>query len=360
MANNETLDTLVNFDGSGEVLSVYLDTELGNKSKETVKLRFRDSVRGLGDAAVPEIEAVQKYLDFEFDWETKGLGLWVSGDDLWEVVTFPIPVKERAVYARDPYIRIFVEVLDRFAPYGVALVDNEKVRLFSVTWGRIQAESEAFGQGVKRHKQGGWAAARYQRHEDHLALRNLKNAVEVMDAFCKEWGYKQFVLGGSSGVLARVEELLPQQLRECVLGEFAADIQASPEEILERSFEIVRQADLAEEERMVSEAFTAASKGGQGVTGLHDTVYALHQGGVLALLVDEDYAPSGYVCEQCGFVSENAQAACPLCGYDEMVEAPDIVDVAIHKAIEMGARVNVVHDNQQLREAGGIAALLRY
>lgn len=360
MANDKTLDTLVNFDGAGKVLSVYLDTELGGKSKETVKLRFRDSVRDLQDAAAPEIEAVQEYLDFEFDWETKGLGLWVSGDDLWEMVTFPTPVKDRAVYTTDPYIRVLVEVLDRFAPYGVALVDNEKVRLFSVAWGRIQAESEAFGQGVKRHKQGGWAAARYQRHEDHLALRNLKNAIEIMEAFCQDGGYRRFVLGGTSGVLARVKELLPQQLREWVVGDFVIDIQASPEEVLERSFETVRQADLVEKERMVSEAFTAASKGGPGVTGLHDTVYALHQGEVLALLVDEEYAPSGYVCEQCGFVSESMLPACPFCDHDEMLEVPDIVDLAIHKAIETDARVNVVRDNEQLHEAGGIAALLRY
>ncbi|MFO7917805.1 MAG: Vms1/Ankzf1 family peptidyl-tRNA hydrolase [Anaerolineae bacterium] len=360
MANNETLDTLVNFDGSGKVLSVYLDTELGNKSKEAVKLRFRDSVRDLEDAAAPEIEAVQEYLDFEFDWETKGLGLWVSGDELWEVATFPAPVEDRAVYTTDPYIRVLVDVLDRFAPYGVAVVDNEKVRLFSVAWGRIQAESESYGQGVKRHKQGGWAAARYQRHEDHLALRNLKNAVQVMETFCQEWGYKRFVLGGTSEVLARVKELLPQQMREWIMGHFVVDIEASPDEILERSSNVVRQADLEEQEQMVSEAFTAASRGGTGVTGLYDTVYALHQGEVLSLLVDQDYMPSGYVCDQCGFVSESEQATCPFCGHDEMVQVPDIVDLAIHKAIETGARVNVVRDNEQLCEAGGIAALLRY
>ncbi|MEA3407458.1 MAG: Vms1/Ankzf1 family peptidyl-tRNA hydrolase [Chloroflexota bacterium] len=360
MADDRILDTLVNFDGAGKVLSVYLDTELGGKSKEAVKLRFRDSVGALEESAAPEIEAVQDYLDFEFDWQTKGLGLWASGDALWEVVTFPTTVDNKAVYTKAPYIRILVDVLDRFAPYGVALVDKEKVRLFSVAWGRIQAESEAFGEEVKRHKQGGWAAARYQRHEDHLALRNLKNAVEIMEGFCQAWEYRRFVLGGTSEVLAQVKELLPQHLREWVVGDFVIDIQASPEEILERSFEVVQQADLEEEKRLVSGAFTAASKGGPGVTGLPDTVYALHQGGVLVLLVDEDYTPSGYVCEQCGYVSQDAQPACPLCGRDGMLEAPDVVDLAIHKAIKTGARVNIVRDNEQLREAGGIAALLRY
>jgi peptide chain release factor subunit 1 len=360
VANDETLNTLLDFDGSGKVLSVYLDTELGEKSKDAVKLGFKESVRDLDDSAASEIKAVQDYLDFDFDWDTRGLGLWASGDDLWEVATFPMDVNNRAIYTEEPYIRVLVDVLDRLAPYAVALVDQEKVRLFSVAWGRIDAETEAFGQGLKRHKQGGWAAARYQRHEDHLALQNLKHAVEVMDAFCRARECRRLVLGGTSEVLAKVKDLLPQQLRRRILGDFVIDIQASPAEILERSFETVEQADLEEEERLVSEAFTAASKGGPGVTGLPDVVYALHQGEVLELLVDEDYTPSGYVCEQCGYVSESAHPACPLCEDEDMVEVPDVVDLAIHKAIETSARVNIVRDNEQLREAGGIAALLRY
>jgi len=357
---NRALETLVEFDGRGKVLSVYLDTDLGNKSKDTVKLRFKDCVRGMETSAAAEVGAVQKYLDFEFDWQPRGLGIWVSGDTLWEVVPLPIPTETQAFHTDRPYIRVLIDILDRFAEYGVALIDRENVRLFSVAFRGIRSESEAFGEELKRHKQGGWAAARYQRHEDNLALHNLKNAVEVTEAFCSSRGSKRLVLGGTPEVLAQVKGLLSKQVRDWLLGEFVVDIDASPNEILKRSLEIAERADLAEEKRMVSEAITAAAKGETGVTGLSDTLYSLHHGQVLVLLVEEGYRAPGYVCAHCGYVSAEAREACPLCKHEEMTETPDVVDVAIHKAIGTGAQVNIVRENEKLREAGGIAAILRY
>jgi hypothetical protein len=43
-----------------------------------------------------------------------------------------------------------------------------------------------------------------------------------------------------------------------------------------------------------------------------------------------------------------------------MVEIPDAVNRAIHKAIETGADVNIVRQNEELTKSGKIAAVLRY
>ena len=156
MTDNRDLQALVDFSG-GQVLSVYLDADLGTKSKDTIKLMFRERVKALGDSASDEIQAVQKYLDYEYDWEFRGLAIFVSGETLWKVLPLPIPVKTQAFYGDRPYVRILLDVMDRFGQYGVALIDKESVRLFSVTWGKILPETEEFGQQLKRHKQGGWA-----------------------------------------------------------------------------------------------------------------------------------------------------------------------------------------------------------
>ena len=111
---------------------------------------------------------------------------------------------------------------------------------------------------------------------------------------------------------------------------------------------------------MVEAAITAASKGGAGVIGLADTLYALHQGQVRLLLVEENYHAAGHVCTHCGYVAAQASAKCPLCSYESLSETPDVVNRAIHKAIETGAAVNIVRHNEALAKAGGIAAILRY
>jgi len=359
------LQSLVAFAGPGKVLSVYLDTDLADKSKDAVKLMFRTKTKDIQEEAAREIAAVAKFLDFDFAWQSRGLAVFASDDNLWKVLPLPVPVGSRVIYNDKPYVRTLTDVLDRFGQYGVAVVDRETVRLFSVAWGRIRAETEAFGEELKRHKQGGWAAARYQRREDNLALHNLRQAVEVTQAFCDTHHCERLVLAGSSEALSQIWDLLPNPLRGHVLGEFVVDIEASPNEILSRSLEIAEQVDASREKELVTEAITAAAKGAAGVSGLADTLHLLHQGRVHVLLVDERYESPGFVCSHCGYVAAGPAdgqppAACPFCAHEGMEATGDVINLAIRKAIETGAGVNIVRNNQELIQAGGIAALLRY
>jgi peptide chain release factor subunit 1 len=359
MTGNRDLQALVDFSGD-KVLSVYLDTDLGNKSKDAVKLMFRERAKALKDSASDEIQAVQKFLDYEYDWQFRGLALFVTDGALWKVLPLPIPVRTQVFYANRPYVRILTDVLDRFGKYGVALIDKESVRLFSVTQGNIQSETEAFGEELKRHKQGGWAAARYQRHEDNLALLNLKQAVEGIRIFAQKTNLKRLMLGGSPEVLAQVKQLLPKPLAAQIIGEFAIDMEASPNDILDRSLDIATQVDWDEEQEIVAEAITAAAKGQAGVTGLTDTLYQLHQGRVRLLLIEESFKAPGYICANCGYMAAERFKECPFCKHTEINDASDAINIAIHKALETGADVNIVRENDALNQVGGIAAILRY
>jgi len=360
MTAEKDFQALVGFTGKNKVLSLYLETYLARRSKDAIKLLFRQHIRDLDEKPDPaDVAAIEKFLNFEYDWQSRGLAIFVSGNDLWKAIPLPIAVTTQAYLTEKPYLRILADIMDHFARYGVALVDKESVRLFSVAWGKIQSETEAFGEELKRHKQGGWAAARYQRREDNLALHNLKQAVEVMQAFCQRADCSRLMLAGSSEVLSQVKELLPKQMRGNIIGEFVADVDTSAQQILERSLDIAAQVELEEERRLVSDVITAVAKGGPGVIGLADTLYVLRQGRVHQLLVAEGFHASGYLCPSCGYVSA-ALAKCPFCGHGEMSAIPDAVNRAIHKAIQTGAVVNVVRKSEELSKAGSIAAVLRY
>ena len=360
MIEDKELQALVEFGGEREVLSVYLDTDLSYQSKDAVKLKFRERTKGLAGSAQDDITKIEAFLDFEYDWLTRAVAIFAADDDLWKVIPLPISVATQSHYTERPYVRVLMDVLDRFGSFGVAVLDRESLRLFSIDWGGIRAETESVGEELKRHKQGGWAAARYQRHEDNLALLNLKQAAEVVQAFCETSGCKRLMLGGSSGVLAQFKELLSKPVRDHVIGEFAVDMTASTKEIQVRALDVAGRVDLAEEQRLVEQAITAAAKGGAGVTGLVDTLYNLQQGRVQVLLANEAYQSAGHVCGDCGYVFAEAAAVCPLCQGENIISSSDIVNVAIHKAVQTGADVNIVRSNEQLSGAGGIAALLRY
>lgn len=361
MIGEHDLQTLTEFAGSGEVLSIYADTNLAYNSKDATKLMVREAMKGLDTClSTEDVEAVTKYLDYEYDWQSAGVAIFSSGQELWKVVPLPIAVETQAFVAKRPYIRILVDLLDRFGTYSIALIDRESVRLFSVAWGKIQPETEAFGEELKRHRQGGWAAARYQRREDNLALHNLKQALEVIQTYCDQANCQRLILAGSGPVLAQVADLLPNDLRRVVIGEFVADIEASPSELLRLSLDVATQVDLDQERQLVSQAITAAAKGGPGTIGLEDTLAALHGGRVRQLLVEENYQAAGHVCIKCGYVSVARHEKCPFCGATDIVKTSDVVNLAIHKAIETGTDVNIVRQNEELTKAGGMAALTRY
>ena len=216
------------------------------------------------------------------------------------------------------------------------------------------------GEELKRHKQGGWSAAGYQRHEDNLALHNLKHGVDLIQQFSERTGNRRLILGGSPEVLSQIKDLMPKSLQDQITGEFVVDVMASPTEILELSLDVFQEIKLAEEQNLVTEAITEASKGGTGVTGLNDTLYALFQGQVWRLLVDENYDVEGFVCTNCGFVLTEHPDMCPLCQNTAFEEAQDVVNIAIRKAAETGSEVNIIRENEELTRAGGIAAITRY
>ncbi len=360
MIADQELQTLIDFKGDRPVLTLYLDTDLTHQSKDAVKLTARQQLKDYGKQAHREIQVIDKYLDFEYDWQSPGLAIFASGGDLWQTIPLPVPVRPQAYYTERPYIRVLSDVKDRLTPYVVALLDSESLRLFEVTAGTIRTGSETSGEEIKRHRQGGWAAARFQRHEDNMAMHNLKQAAQKIQDFLQETGCSRLILAGNPEAMTQIKDLLPKPLLGQMIGEFAADMEATPKDLLTRSLDIVAQVDQAEEQRIVSEAVTAAAKGGAGVIGLVDTLFALHRAQVRTLLIEEDYHAPGYVCGNCGFVLAEQVEKCPFCNQEAISETPDAADRAIEKALKTGADVNIVRDNEELDRAGGIAATLRY
>jgi hypothetical protein len=171
MIGDKDVLELVNFAGQELMLSVYLDTDLSAKPKDAVKLALRQSLKDLAHTpSEKDVEAVNHFLDYEYAWHSRGVAIFATAGRVWKTLILPVAVPTQVNYAEHPYVRPLVDFHDRYGNYNVALIDRESVRLFSVSGREISSETEAFGEELKHHKQGGWAAARYQRHEDNILL----------------------------------------------------------------------------------------------------------------------------------------------------------------------------------------------
>ena len=359
----QDLQELVDFQSEAPpVVSLYLNGDPATGTKEAHRLALRGLLKkALAEGASPkDVEAIERYFDFAYDWQAKGAVVFTCKEQgFWRTYPLDVPTPNQVFVGRRPYLKPLIRLLDAYGRYGVILVDQEGARLFLFEMGRLQEATGTLGEEVKRHKQGGFAAARFQRRADEQAAQNLRHAAELATEFFQASECPRLILAGTPQTASQFQEFLPKAHQAKVVGTLSLDILASEAEVRDRSLDLIQQVDRAREARLVEQMVTTAAKGGPAVLGLADTLMALQEQRVHILLVAEGYAQMGYRCRQCAYVGADHTPSCPICG-GPMEEVEDVVDTAIRRAIDLGVEVEVVHENPAIAQAGHIGALLRY
>lgn len=362
MLDEKDLQELAGFSGKGApVLSLYLDTDLTRQPKEKCKLVLRELLKEVSEEAAEEdVRRVERFFDFDYDWQDKGVAVFsCQKQGFWRTFSLAVPVTSQAFTGERAHVKPLADLLDEYGRYGVILLDRQGARLFLFHMGELLEMSETLGKEVKRHKRGGWAQARYQRHIDELAQQNLRQAAEATGKFCVEEKCHRLILGGTDENVAQFRSMLPKPLQEQVVSSLPIELTASKAEIERRSLEAIAEAERESERELVEQVITAATKGGAGVIGLADTLGTVHEGRVRVLVVAKGYTARGYRCQECGYLAAQEIEVCPFCG-GRTEEVDDAVDLIVRKVMEGGGEVEVVRESDELEKAGSIGAFLRY
>lgn len=342
------------------VLSVFLNTDLTQQPKEQCRLVLRDMLDKVAGLAAEDVARVQKFLDFEYDWQAKGVAIFsAGGGELWRVYSLPVAIANEVHSGERPYLKPLTQLLSEYNRYGVVLVDREGARFFLMHLGQVEEKGAWTGQDLKRHKQGGFAAARLQRHVDKQAQQNLKQVAEATVRFCEANRCRGLILGGSEETLPRFRAMLPKAVQKQIVGTLSLDMTATATEVLARATELVQVQERQREQKLVEDLITASAKGGGAVTGLADTFYVAHQGRVHTLVVERGFEVDGYLCGGCNYVSAEPIATCPFCG-----GRPQLIHGAVNRVVqqvlEAGGNVETVGASETLDKAGHVGAILRY
>lgn len=362
MITEKELQELAGFVSEGTpALSLYLDTDLTQQSKEKCKLVLRDLLDKVRDSASDkDLAQVERFLDLEYDWQARGVAIFSAAEQgFWRAYPLAAGIESEAHTGDRLYLKPLTQFLDHYDRYGVVLVDRESARFFLLHLGQIEEKSEWIGQDLKRHKQGGFAAARYQRHVDKQAEQNLKLAAEATTRFCQENRCKGVILGGAEETLARFREMLPKALQKQIIGTLVLDVTAPASEVMERATELIRDEENKRQQKLVEDLITAAAKGAGAVTGLADTFYVAHQGRAHILVVEKGFEADGYLCDGCQYVSAEPVTKCPFCG-GKPHKIHGAVNRVVQRVIAAGGKVETVTENEALAKAGHIGAILRY
>ncbi len=365
MFSEKDLQSFLEYSTEGQVLSVYLNTDPTESNTEAVNLRLRNLLKTVD--LLEDVRAVTDFVNLEYDWAARGLAIFShQAEQDFRTYQFNLSVPDKVFVGEKPCIRPLVRLMGIFNGWGVVLVDKQGARLFSYNMGEMEEKMGVDGEEVKQTKRGGGNAmpgrmggSGASANIENIIDRNIKEVIELTIAFFNQQRVRRIMIGGTDDNIARFKEAMPKSWQSLVVGEFPMSMTASQQDVLEKVTEealLVRKKVI---QSLVDQAFTLAAKGSTGVTGLIDTLNAIHEGRVKTLIVSEDYEQTGYRCTGCGYLTIQQLDSCPFCsGTFKTIEAA--VEFAAQEALRSNADVKVVRENEKLEQAGHIAAILRY
>src|SRR5215471_2949806 len=230
------------------VLSVYLDVDQSRPSNRN--RGFETQLKNLIAVIRPTIEptdmsrfnlAAHRITDFvsTYQPQARGLGLFFDGSDrFFRDVEFDIPIQREAHWDRVFYLQPLVNALDQFETYGIAMLDRQNLRLFTVFLGHIEEHvREGFGTDRVRHiKTSGTdhiaSASRIQRKADEKVRLNLKHAVKMINWLVDTRHLNRLILGGTREITAGIRDLLPKRLAMRVIGQVDVAMDAAISDVL--------------------------------------------------------------------------------------------------------------------------------
>ncbi len=371
MFTEKDLNELVEFQcDHAPVLSLYLNVDSTQQTTDKYKLTMRSLLKEVTDEARPaDIDAVERYFDFEYDWQGKGVAVFSCQEaDFWRTYALAVPVHNYAYVSRRPYIKPLTDVLDAYGRYGVILVDSEGARMFMFSLGDLVETTGMLGEEVRRTKHGGASGvtgmrggmtARTARRGEAVVQRNLKEVAEATEAFVLGNGCTRLVLGGTEATTSQFYDILPKAIQDRVIGTFNVDFGAAEAEIQARSMDLIEEVAAERETQLVNDTIAGWKRRSGAVVGISDTLAALQEHRVSILLVAAGYETLGYRCSNCRYLMLTEREECPLCGGAVQV-VDDLIETMVHRALEQAVEVEIVRGSQALEEVGSIGALLRY
>lgn len=367
MLHQEQFQELLTFEAGPEpVISLYLDTDTGKESIETMKLQVRGMLKESGLDQTAGAATIEKYLHHSYNWGKPGIAMFATADGrFFRDYPTAVSFRNRLRVGQRPYLKPLTHLLDHYAHYGVALVDRVGAKFYEFHLGELKNVEGHIGENSRKIKKGSGSSAVGMRggvgggrREDEIMQRNLRESAQAAQQFFAKKPIRRLFLGGTAETTAQFKELLPKQLQTTFAGSFAIDMNASENEVRQRSLSLLAAANDKREKQLVEDMFAAHASGKNGVIGLDETLQAVSDKRVKTLIISDGFRAPGYVQRDSGFVVANL-AKSPLSD-KELAEVSDVIEEAVATTIAGGGHVEIINGNDKLENAGRIGAILRY
>ncbi len=321
----------------------------------------RDRQTHTQQASVREgIERIQEYFETEFNREgVRAVAVFVAAaDGLFRPLLLSAPVTECARAGDVLYLTPLVPHVGASDGALVAFVGRERGDVYELRDGRLEPVASRFEEQPRRHDQGGWSQARYQRHTDELVDRHLRGVAEELDRALRRRGHAQLVLAGAEETRAEFLGLLSPDVRGAVAGWASAEAHAGPAELLASVKPVLERKRAEDEAVLLTHWHDLVGQGGRACAGWAPTLEAASDSRVDVLLYEPGASSPVWSCPSCGRLQPEG-GACPVDGA-ALEESQEGLDLLLHRTLERGGTAHAVAERPDLGPVGGVGALLRF
>lgn len=346
----QLLRMLATFDpGDALVFSLYLDlrpqTTGENPALRTAQIFLKDRTRAIEKTLLPrgqalddfrsDVARMQRFFDEHAEPWLSGVALFACHrHQLFEVLETGVPFENQLVLEPLPDLFQLARLIDEQETAVVALVDTNTARLFVTRRGFLQevagADEDPFY--YRQRNTGGLNQKRYQRRVENRRLDFAREMAATLETLVTREGATRVILAGDAVALPLLHRALSPQLEPLVSEQvMRLDIRTPAASVQEEVAPLLAQIEEDESHSITNRLMEAVREQGLGVIGPQETRDALTHGQAETLIL-------------AGEAPLDAQERNEL----------------VHLAILSGARVETVQGHDQLRDAGGVGALLRY
>ena len=307
-----------------------------------------------------DFERIREFFDEEFVRDgTRGYAVFCAGlDNLWQPVPLSERVPDEIKVSRDLYLAPLVPLVGRGDGAVVAVISREQGRLYRLRAGRLDEVADLFEEQPRRHDQGGWSQARYQRHVDELARDHLKDVADELETQLRRLQFPRVVVVSPDELKSDFVDMLAGDARNAIVGWTTAEAHASDDALLQAALPVLEEWRERREAQTIERWREEAGRNGRASSGWEQTLEAASDARVECLLFQEGVEQAAWACPACGRVSVSG-GRCPLDG-TEMEERAEGLDLAVHQVLAHGGHVLALRHRRDLEPVGGIAALLRF
>ncbi|MCD6215870.1 MAG: peptide chain release factor aRF-1 [Candidatus Aenigmarchaeota archaeon] len=374
-----------------ELVSVYVPAgyslhEVSNQLKQEQSTAANIKSKPVRKNVLTALEKIQRHLTLYKRTPENGLAVFcgnVSEKEGWADIELwaiepPEKIKTKLYWCDQSFVLDpLKEMVKEKEVYGIILLDRSEANIAILRGKKIQPVVHFDSIVPGKTRAGGQSSARFSRVREGMLHDWFKQVGEAANKIFQE---QKDVIGiiisgpGPNKEHFFKGDFLLTEVKKKVLGivdtSYTGDY--GLKETIERSEDILKEASVTKEKKLLKRFFSELERGNLAVYGIKETINALKMGAVDTVIISEnsDYIEVELECS-CGIEKkiiregEKKKIICPKCNQlKQIVGQRDIEEFFEEHAKDYGTKIELVstdtREGEQFYQLGGIGGILRY